>query len=71
MNLLIVINNLGCGGAQKSLISFLNCLPEEQYKIDLMVLNKNDIFFDSIPKWIRILPVDNTIEDMYLPIKKV
>lgn len=36
-----------------------------------MVLNKNDIFFDSIPKWIRILPVDNTIEDMYLPIKKV
>lgn len=71
MNLLIVINNLGCGGAQKSLISFLNCLPEKEYKIDLMVLNKNDIFFDSIPEWIHILPTDNTLEDMYLPIKKV
>lgn len=71
MNLLIVINNLGCGGAQKSLVSFLNSLPERQYDIDLMVLNKNDIFFNSIPSWIRRLPADNTIEEMYLPMNKL
>lgn len=71
MNLLIVINNLGCGGAQKSLVSFLNSLTKEQYDIDLLVLNKDDIFFDSVPEWVHFLPADNAIEDMHLPMKKM
>lgn len=71
MKLLIVINNLGCGGAQKSLVSFLNNLPEGQYDIDLMVLNRKDIFFDSIPGWVRCLVADDTIEEMYLSIKNL
>lgn len=44
MKTLIVINNLGCGGAQKSLISLLNELTMQQMEIDLLVLNQKDVF---------------------------
>ena len=53
MKTLIVINNLGCGGAQKSLISLLNELTMQQMEIDLLVLNQKDVFFDQIPAWIN------------------
>lgn len=55
MKTLIVINNLGCGGAQKSLISLLNELTVQQIEIDLLVLNQKDVFFDQIPAWINQL----------------
>ena len=55
MKTLIVINNLGCGGAQKSLISLLNELTVQQIEIDLLVFNQKDVFFDQIPAWINQL----------------
>ena len=47
MKTLIVINNLGCGGAQKSLISLLNELTVQQIEIDLLVLNQKDVFLTA------------------------
>lgn len=54
-NILIHIGGLGAGGAEKSLVSFLNTLPTGQYNIDLMTLNKGGLFRNLIPKNINII----------------
>ena len=65
MKTLIVINNLGCGGAQKSLISLLNEITMQQMEIDLLVLNQKDVFFDQIPAWINQLDPVSEISAMH------
>lgn len=69
--ILIVINNLLCGGAQKSLVSLLNCIEPDYYDLDLLVLNRNNIFFDNIPKWVNIVEPVAEISEMYKPLKKI
>lgn len=58
--ILIVIHDMRIGGAQRSLLSFLNCLCEEnmqsQYTIDLMVIDPVGSFYSQIPEKIHILP---------------
>lgn len=72
---LIVINDLGSGGAQKSLISFLKCLANthyiKNYDIDLLVANKNGIFSDQIPKEINILTAEKNMVWMNCPISNL
>jgi glycosyltransferase involved in cell wall biosynthesis len=53
MKVLVVINNLECGGAQKSLVSFLNSLKRDSFDLDLLVLQDKTVFFDQIPSWIN------------------
>lgn len=69
--ILIVINNLLCGGAQKSLVSLLNCIEPDYCDLDLLVLNRNNIFFDNIPKWVNIVEPVAEISEMYKPLKKI
>lgn len=52
-NILIVIHALGCGGAEKSLISFLKALPEDKWNIDLLVASPVGMFMDEIPEHIN------------------
>ena len=40
-DVLIVCYGMGCGGAEKSLISFLNRLPKDRWNVDLIVANPN------------------------------
>lgn len=54
-NILIHIGGLGAGGAEKSLVSFLNTLPAEQYNVDLMTLNKGGLFRNLIPEYVNII----------------
>lgn len=69
MKTLIVINNLLCGGAQKSLVSLLNSLNKDDLDVDLFVLNQKNIFFDQIPQWVNCLPPVDEINAIYLPLK--
>ncbi|WP_026659659.1 glycosyltransferase [Butyrivibrio sp. AC2005] len=59
MKVLIVINNLDSGGAQKSLVSFLKALEEDggfaDYSIDLLLGEKKGIFLQDIPKQVNII----------------
>lgn len=54
-NILIHIGGLGAGGAEKSLVSFLNTLPAEQYNVDLMTLNKGGLFRNLVPEYVNII----------------
>lgn len=57
--ILIVISDMGLGGAQRSLLSFLKCLNDSQqktqYEIDLMVVNPVGGFYAQIPQEIKQL----------------
>lgn len=66
---LIVINNLSCGGAQKSLISLLNSIKSNEIDIDLLVLNQEEMFFTQIPKWVNCLVPVQEIKGMYVSLK--
>ena len=70
MRVFISINNLNCGGAQKSLLSFLNSISsDENIDIDLCVLNESDAFFEDIPEYIHRLKASNEIKAIFLSIK--
>ncbi len=66
MELLIVIGNMGCGGAQKSLASFLDMLtPKHGFNIDLLILNEKNMFFDEIPDWINVIHPEDEIKGIF------
>ncbi len=59
--ILIVINDMGMGGAQRSLLSFLKCLQTsqwmEQYQVHIMVVDPSGGFYTQIPReFTQILP---------------
>lgn len=59
-SVLIVINSLELGGAQKSLVSFLKCLnktPEaRRYDIDLLVAKPCGMFYQDLPEDTHLIP---------------
>lgn len=63
--ILIVIYNLAAGGAQKSLVSFLNTLPSNKYEIDLFLLNKEGLFLPQVPSFVNIFEADKTFKSVH------
>ncbi len=54
--ILFVINSLGCGGAEKSLVSLLPLFDYSEYEIHLQMFNIGGIFMDLLPKEVTVLP---------------
>jgi len=68
MKVLFVINDLGCGGAQKSLVSLLNSIEfQKEDSVDLLVLDQENRFFDEIPEEIKMLSCSDEIRAMFMP----
>ena len=59
-SVLIVINSLELGGAQKSLVSFLKCLVEtgeiRRYDIDLLIAKPCGMFYPDVPEEVHMIP---------------
>ena len=54
--LLFVIDSLGIGGAEKSLITLLNCIDYSRFDVDLQLFSRGGAFEKYVPKNINILP---------------
>ena len=54
--LLFVIDSLGIGGAEKSLVTLLNCIDYSRYDVDLQLFSRGGVFEKFLPKDINILP---------------
>jgi glycosyltransferase involved in cell wall biosynthesis len=50
------MNNLNVGGAEKALVSLLQVFDYEKYNVDLLLLKKEGIFLQQIPKEVNLLP---------------
>lgn len=55
-NILFVMNNLNCGGAEKALISLLEIIDYSKYNVDLFLFKHAGIFINKLPKEINLLP---------------
>lgn len=55
IKILFIMNNLECGGAEKSLISLLESMDKEKYKIDLLLFNKKGVFLKNVPEAVNII----------------
>lgn len=62
---LIAILSLYNGGAEKSLVNFLNELPPNKYNIDLLLLKKEGIYLKQVPSFVNILETPLNIKLLY------
>lgn len=65
--ILIVTYGMGCGGAEKSLISFLDHMPEGLWTVDLIVANPNGIYMKQIPAKVNFLNNQYELENFATP----
>lgn len=54
--ILIVINSLDCGGAEKSLVSMLPLLDYRKYEVYIQMFKMNGVFQSLLPKEVTVLP---------------
>ena len=69
--LLIHMGSLNIGGAEKSLVSLLNLLPDDKYEIDLLLLKDEGAFRDSVPEHVNVLSVDFPYECLAVSPKNI
>lgn len=55
--LLIVINSLETGGAERSCVNFLTTLPERKYEVDLLLGSCTGAFIKYVPAWVRLAQI--------------
>lgn len=63
-NILIVIESLQGGGAEKVLLDILNNISNKKYNIDLLLINKTGIYLEEIQKKYRVRYLMKDIVDL-------
>ena len=53
-SILFVINSMGCGGAEKSLLSLLSLLDYEKYDVTLQLFRRGGMFEPLLPPEVHI-----------------
>lgn len=64
-SLLIITTKLDAGGAERSLINFLNSYDRSRYTVDLLLLKREGAFLKYVPEDVRILEQDKVLFYMY------
>lgn len=68
--ILIMINSMGVGGAEKSLSSMLSLFNYDKYEVYLQLINRGGVFEKLLPKEVQILPRLPYYEFCSMPLKK-
>ncbi|RTY92302.1 glycosyltransferase [Flavobacterium sp. GT3R68] len=68
--LLFIINNLNCGGAEKSVISLLQTIDYSKFNIDLYLFKHEGLFLKQIPAEVTLLPEPEQYHYFDMSIKK-
>lgn len=53
------------GGAEKSLVNFLNELPEDKYEIDLLLFKREGMFLKQVPEFVTVLETPEKVKKLY------
>ena len=67
---LIVMSSLYNGGAERSLVNFLNELPEDKYQVDLLLFKRQGMFISQLPESVNVLQTPNAVEKLYGSVSK-
>jgi glycosyltransferase involved in cell wall biosynthesis len=67
-DILFIMNNLHCGGAEKALISLLQKIDYNHYNVDLLLFKQEGIFLNKLPSNVQLLkqPIEYSYFDMPL-----
>ena len=68
--LFFVIDSLGVGGAEKSLVTLLNLLDYSRYEVDLQLFAYGGVFERFLPKEVNLLPPLDYMSFLSLPLWK-
>ncbi|MFC5773358.1 glycosyltransferase [Ectobacillus antri] len=68
-NILFVMNNLVCGGAEKALLSLLQCFDYNKYNVDLFLFKHDGIFLKKLPREVHLLPEPEHYQYFDMPVK--
>ena len=65
--ILFVIDTLGSGGGQKSLVNFLNELDPEVHdlQVDLLLFARRGIFLNQVPNYVELIETPREIVCMF------
>ena len=53
--ILFAVKNMNIGGVEKSLLSLLNTMDQEQYEVDLLLLEDYGGYMKEIPQWVNVI----------------
>lgn len=67
---LFVINSLGLGGAEKSLVSLLPLFDYSKYDVDLLLFREGGMFRDLLDKNVNVLPLPKFVQFCNMPLIK-
>lgn len=63
-SILIVIDSLGCGGAERSFVSLMNLLDVSSYNIDVLILKRGGIFEAYLPEGVKLIQASGFLADL-------
>lgn len=67
---LFAMNHLGCGGAEKALLSLLEILDYTRYDVDLFLFKHEGLFMSKIPPQVNLLSEPPLFKCFDMPAKK-
>lgn len=67
--LLFIMNNMNCGGAEKSLLSLFQTIDYDLYDVDLFLFKHEGIFLNKLPKQVKVLDEPILYSYFDMPIK--
>ena len=53
--ILFALANMNVGGVEKSFLSLLNTIGQDEYEVDLLLLERKGGYLEYVPKWINII----------------
>lgn len=68
-DLLFIMSNLHCGGAEKAMISLLESIDYSVYNVDLLLFEHAGLFMGQIPEQVNLLPVPEEYKYFDMPMK--
>lgn len=68
-DILFVIDSLGSGGAEKSLVSLLTLFDYSKYNVDLMIFSPTGLYLPLLPKEVNVLDVPEFLQNQSKGIK--
>lgn len=68
--IIFVIQSMGFGGAERSLLNLLHELPRDQYEVDLLLFRNQGSFLDQLPSWINVIEQPEGLKALYSPFSK-
>ncbi|PGL70333.1 glycosyltransferase [Bacillus sp. AFS055030] len=69
-NILFIMSNLNCGGAEKALISLLETMNYKDYSVDLLLFKHEGIFYSKVPNQVNIINEMPEYRYFEMPLKK-